>query len=53
MWKVAEFGELIGVSSSTLQRWEGGKSPNRAIIYCRVSSSNQKDDLASQVKAME
>jgi putative resolvase len=30
-----------------------GKSPNRAIVYCRVSSSNQKDDLASQVKAME
>lgn len=22
MWKVAEFGELIGVSSSTLRRWE-------------------------------
>ena len=82
MWKVAEFGELIGVSSSTLRRWEGegklipertlgnqriygeshlsiarslktGKTPNRSIVYCRVSSSNQKDDLASQVKAME
>jgi putative resolvase len=82
MWKVAEFGELIGVSSSTLRRWESegkllpertlgnqriyseshlsiarslktGKSPNRAIVYCRVSSSNQKDDLASQVNAME
>ncbi len=82
MWKVAEFGELIGVSSSTLRRWESegklipertlgnqriyseshlsiarslktGKTPNRAIVYCRVSSSNQKDDLASQVKAME
>jgi DNA-binding transcriptional regulator YiaG len=22
MWKVAEFGGLIGVSSSTLRRWE-------------------------------
>jgi len=25
----------------------------RNIVYCRVSSANQKDDLASQVKAME
>ena len=25
----------------------------RNVIYCRVSSSNQKDDLQSQVKAME
>jgi predicted site-specific integrase-resolvase len=82
MWKVGEFGKLIGISSSTLRRWEEegkliadrtlgnqrlynenhlrvamrlktGKTPNRAIVYCRVSSSNQKDDLASQVKAME
>ena len=82
MWKVGEFGKLIGISSSTLRRWEEegkliadrtlgnqrldnenhlrvamrlktGKTPNRAIVYCRVSSSNQKEDLASQVKAME
>ena len=82
MWKAGEFGKLIGISSSTLRRWEDegkliadrtlgnqrlyneshlsvamrlktGKTPNRAIVYCRVSSSNQKDDLASQVKAME
>ena len=82
MWKVGEFGKLIGISSSTLRRWEEegkliadrtlgnqrlynenhlrvamrlktGKTPNRAIVYCRVSSSNQKDDLTSQVKAME
>ncbi|MEI2583132.1 IS607 family transposase [Scytonema sp. PRP1] len=82
MWKVAEFGELVGVSSSTLRRWErekklipertlgnqriyteehlgiarnlkGGKVPNRVIVYCRVSSSGQKDDLQSQVEAME
>lgn len=82
MWKVAEFGELTGVSASTLRRWEregklipertlgnqrvytehhlsvarsinSGKSPNKVIIYCRVSSSGQKDDLQSQVKAME
>jgi len=82
VWKVGEFGKLIGISSSTLRRWEEegkliadrtlgnqrlyneshlsvamrlktGKTPNRAIVYCRVSSSNQKDDLASQVKVME
>jgi predicted site-specific integrase-resolvase len=82
MWKIAEFGELIGVSSSTLRRWEQeeklipertlgnqriytekhlsiarslktGKSPTRVIVYCRVSSTGQKDDLQSQVKAME
>jgi predicted site-specific integrase-resolvase len=82
VWKVGEFGKLIGISSSTLRRWEEegkliadrtlgnqrlyneshlsvamrlktGKTPNRAIVYCRVSSSNQKEDLASQVKAME
>ena len=27
--------------------------PKRNIIYCRVSSPNQKDDLRSQVEAME
>jgi predicted site-specific integrase-resolvase len=82
MWKVAEFGELIGISPSTLRRWEAegklipertmgnqriytedhlsiarslktGKSPTRVIVYCRVSSSGQKDDLSSQVTAME
>ena len=25
----------------------------KVIVYCRVSSSNQKDDLESQVKSME
>lgn len=82
MWKVAEFGELIGISPSTLRRWEtegklipertlgnqriytethlgiarrlkSGKSATRIIAYCRVSSSGQKDDLQSQVNAME
>jgi putative resolvase len=82
MWKVAEFGELIGVSPSTLRRWESegkllpertlgnqriytethlsltrnlktGKFPIRNVVYCRVSSSAQKDDLASQVEAMD
>jgi putative resolvase len=82
MWKVSEFGDLVGVSPSTLRRWEeegklipertlgnqriyneshlaiakslkSGKYPTKVVIYCRVSSSNQKDDLLSQVKAME
>jgi predicted site-specific integrase-resolvase len=82
MWKVAEFGELVGVSPSTLRRWEGegklipertlgnqriytenhlsiarslktGKTPTRVIVYCRVSSSAQKDDLSTQVTSME
>ena len=82
MWKVSEFGNLVGISPSTLRRWEeegrlipertlgnqriyseshlavakrlkSGKYPSRVVIYCRVSSSNQKDDLLSQVKAME
>jgi len=82
MWKVSEFGALIGVSSSTLRRWEtegkltprrtmgnqrtytdehlaiarnlrSGKEATRIIVYCRVSSSGQKDDLQSQIKAME
>lgn len=82
MWKVAEFGKLVGVSSSTLRRWESegklipertlgnqrlytethlsiarnlktGKTPSRVIIYCRVSSNRQKEELLGQVKAME
>jgi predicted site-specific integrase-resolvase len=80
MWKVAEFGRLIGVSGSTLRRWESegkliadrtlgnqriynedhlnvalrlktGKSPSKIIVYCRVSSNSQKEDLKSQVEA--
>ncbi|GAB1545434.1 hypothetical protein NUACC21_81100 [Scytonema sp. NUACC21] len=82
MWKVSEFGDLVGISPSTLRRWEeegklipertlgnqriyneshlaiakslkSGKYPTRVVIYCRVSSNNQKDDLLSQVKVME
>ncbi|KAF3885810.1 MULTISPECIES: IS607 family transposase, partial [Nostocales] len=82
MWKVSEFGDLVGISPSTLRRWEeegklipertlgnqriyneshlaiakslkSGKYPTRVVIYCRVSSNNQKEDLLSQVKAME
>lgn len=82
MWKVGEFGKLIGVSVSTLRRWEregrlipertlgnqrvytethialarnikNGQTPDKAIIYCRVSSSSQKEDLSRQIAAME
>ncbi|MEG4215592.1 IS607 family transposase [Microcoleus sp. Pol14C6] len=83
MWKVAEFAKLVGVSSSTLRRWEregklipertlgnqrvyseshlnivrnlktGKTPPNRAIVYCRVSSPGQKQDLLRQTQAME
>ncbi len=28
-------------------------SDPKIVVYCRVSSANQKDDLASQIKAME
>jgi putative resolvase len=28
-------------------------SPRRVVVYCRVSSAGQRDDLASQVAAME
>ena len=31
----------------------GAPEKRKAIVYCRVSSSGQKDDLASQVEAME
>ncbi|MDJ0618415.1 MAG: MerR family DNA-binding transcriptional regulator [Calothrix sp. MO_192.B10] len=74
MWKITEFGNLLGVSASTLRRWEQegrlipertlgnqriyteshlaaarslktGQYPDKVVIYCRVSSNNQKDDL--------
>jgi putative resolvase len=83
MWKVAEFAKLVGVSGSTLRRWEsegklipqrtlgnqriyseshlnaarnlktGKTPPSRVIVYCRVSSAGQKQDLLRQVQAME
>ncbi len=82
MWKVSEFANKVGVSASTLRRWEheGRLIPERTlgnqriyteshlatvrsiktgfcagkiVIYCRVSSRKQKDDLQSQVLAME
>ena len=31
----------------------GGPSKKDTVVYCRVSSAGQKDDLASQVAAME
>src|ERR671933_1049079 len=82
MWKVGEFGQIIGVSVSTLRRWEregrlipertlgnqriyteahiaaarnlkDGKRPEKVVIYCRVSSNAQKEDLMHQAEAME
>lgn len=82
MWKIGDFAKLVGVSTSTLRRWESekrvvpertlgnqrlyteahlalvrnlkeGRSPVSAVIYCRVSSSNQKEDLSRQITAME
>jgi predicted site-specific integrase-resolvase len=32
---------------------EKTQTPRKTVVYCRVSSSGQRDDLASQVKAME
>ena len=34
-------------------RLELEQKPKRNVIYCRVSSPNQKDDLQSQIQAME
>ena len=77
-YKPKDFGELIGVSVKTLQRWdrEGTLKANRTptdrryytydqylqfkgintgndnrqiVIYARVSTKNQKDDLQNQV----
>jgi predicted site-specific integrase-resolvase len=39
---------------SDIRRVFGYESPSRGTaVYCRVSSTNQKDDLEDQVKAME
>jgi DNA-binding transcriptional MerR regulator len=40
MWKVAGFGNLIGVSSSTLRRWEteGKLIPERTLGNQRIYS---------------
>jgi predicted site-specific integrase-resolvase len=84
MWKIGVFAELVGVSVSTLRRWEtegrivpertlGNQriytdkhlamvknlakekmvEPTKNVIYCRVSSNSQKEDLMRQVSAME
>ncbi len=80
IYKINEFANRIGKSTSTLRRWDregqlvakrtptgqryynesdirkilGIKDIERKIIvYCRVSSSGQKDDLKSQLLAME
>lgn len=81
MYKPKEFAKKIGVSVSTLRRWDREKrlvplrtetnhrvytdddifkvlnleKPNnqgKIVVYCRVSSHAQKDDLQSQLEAM-
>ncbi|WP_211173327.1 MerR family DNA-binding transcriptional regulator [Brasilonema bromeliae] len=41
LWKVAEFGDLIGVSPSTLRRWEKEEKliPERTLGNQRIYSS--------------
>jgi len=80
-YKPQEFGEMIGVSVKTLQRWDregilkayrtpsdrryythkqyvdyigdGNSKHGKTIIYTRVSTTNQKDDLANQVEFLK
>ncbi|MFI7487585.1 IS607 family transposase [Micromonospora echinaurantiaca] len=82
IYRIGEFAERIGRSTSTVRRWEsegrlvGKRTPSgqryfdesdvrkvlrpsfaeqarRTVVYCRVSSPGQKNDLAAQVAAME
>lgn len=42
MWKVADFGKMVGVSTSTLRRWEreGKLIPERTLGNQRVYSEH-------------
>ncbi|BAZ20180.1 hypothetical protein NIES4073_10560 [Kalymmatonema gypsitolerans NIES-4073] len=50
MWKVAEFGELVGVSSSTLRRWEREKKliPERTLGNQRIYTEEQYCPVANR-----
>ena len=81
-YRIGEFADKIGRSSSTVRRWEaegrieakrslGGQRyfddsdvrkalrinvpdiDRKTVVYCRVSSTGQKDDLKSQQWSME
>lgn len=82
MYKPKEFAQKIGVSVSTLRRWdkekrlvplrtetnhrvytdddifkalnlEKPKNQGKTVVYCRVSSRAQKNDLQAQMEAMQ
>ena len=82
MYKPKEFAKKIGVSVSTLRRWDKEKrlvplrtqtnhrvytdddifkvlnlkkpsNQGKIVVYCRVSNHAQKDDLQSQIEAMQ
>lgn len=80
-YRIGEFAERVGRSTSTIRRWEaeGRIAPKRTatgqryfdesdvrsalgltvpssrltVVYCRVSSNRQRDELVAQVSAME
>ena len=81
-YRIAEFAERIGKSTSTIRRWESEgrfvskrsiagqryfeesdvllvlgvdakRTEQTTVVYCRVSSQGQRDDLKSQVAAMQ
>ena len=82
MYKPKEFAQKIGVSVSTLRRWDKEKrlvplrtetnhrvytdddifkvlnlekpsNQGKTVVYCRVSSHAQKNDLQAQMEAMQ
>jgi putative resolvase len=82
VYRIGEFADKIGRSTSTVRRWEAegrifarrtpsgqrfftdadvnavltpgfGRADRETVVYCRVSSANQRTDLTSQRTAME
>lgn len=44
---------MIPISKTALNIESNTESNNKVIVYCRVSTNNQKPELATQIKAME